>query len=141
MFHEVADAAERPPAELETAYAEALRAAIEDRGGPAAAAAETSIDEATLQAAQAGGMADLTLAEGAAILALGDNPDVETIVADSLDALLFGMTTAVLDVEALASELDEDLDTREIQQKIEGRFPITLSEYARFHHAIQRQIP
>jgi hypothetical protein len=45
----------------------------------------------------------------------------------------------VLDVEALASGVDDALDPKEIQQKIEGRYPITLDEYALLHAYIENR--
>lgn len=141
MFQDVADAGERSPAELEVAYADALRTVIEDRGGPEAVASESGVDAASVAAMADGTLAEVTLAEGAAVLALADDRDADAIVAASRDALLMGMTSAVLDVDALAAAVDGDLDPREIQQKIEGRFPVTLAEYARLHHTIQDRIP
>jgi hypothetical protein len=47
-----------------------------------------------------------------------------------------GMTTAVLDVDTIGAEIDADLDGKQIQQKIEGRAPMTLDEYALLHHFI-----
>lgn len=141
MFHEVADAGERPPEELAAAYAGELRTVIDGRGGVEAVAGESGLDAETVRAASEGRLDGVTLEEGAAVLALADDRDADAIVAASLDALLMGMTSAVLDVEALAAAVDGDLDAREVQQKVEGRFPITLAEYARLHHAIERRIP
>lgn len=89
----------------------------------------------TVEAVAAGQSPDLTLAEAAAILATDDGrPDPDTIAADARDILLLGMTTAVLDVDTLAAELDSSLDSRELQQKIEGRYPMRLAEFAAVHH-------
>jgi hypothetical protein len=52
-----------------------------------------------------------------------------------------GMTNAVLDVEALAAEADGALEAREIQSKVEGRFPMTLREFALLHATIQARSP
>jgi hypothetical protein len=46
-----------------------------------------------------------------------------------------------MDVDALASGLDDDMDPKEIQQKIEGRAPMTLAEYARIVRYIQAENP
>jgi hypothetical protein len=48
-----------------------------------------------------------------------------------------GMTTAVLDVEAVESGIAGELEAREIQSKVEGRFPMTLREYALLHRFIE----
>jgi len=39
----------------------------------------------------------------------------------------------------LASGIDAQLEPKEIQQKIEGRYPMTLSEYAVLHSYIESQ--
>ncbi|MFB6198550.1 MAG: DUF5791 family protein, partial [Halobacteriaceae archaeon] len=36
---------------------------------------------------------------------------------------------------------DDDLDPKEIQQKIEGRQPLLLREYAQINHSIARKNP
>jgi len=48
-----------------------------------------------------------------------------------------GMSTAVLDVEALAAGIDDAMEPKEIQQKVEGRHPLTLGEYAVLHAFIE----
>jgi len=52
------------------------------------------------------------------------------------DALLLGMSAAMLDVDRVAAEVDGDVDPKEIQGMIEGRHPMTLVEYARLRHHI-----
>lgn len=94
-------------------------------------AAETDVDRATLEALVAGESPDITLAAAASILATDEDlPDANTIEAEARDILLMGMSIAVLDVEALASGIDDELEPKEIQQKAEGRFPMDLDEYA-----------
>jgi hypothetical protein len=125
--------------------ADALRAAYDDElatvldaVGIETATEETGIDRETLDALTEGRSPDISLTDAAAILALDENhPDAESIAAEARDILLMGMTTAVLDVEALASEVDDALEPKEIQQKIEGRFPMSLDEYALIHTAIE----
>jgi hypothetical protein len=46
------------------------------------------------------------------------------------------MTTAVLDVDGLASAIDGAIEPKEIQQKVEGRQPISLREYALLHQEL-----
>lgn len=142
MFHElVADPGERSPDEIRDAYARALATVVEEVG-PATVAEEAGVDEATAEAARDGALESVTLEEGAAILALSEEyPPADDGVALARDALLMGMTNAVMDVEALASEAGGELEAREIQQKVEGRFPLSLAEYALLHHHIQRGIP
>lgn len=128
---------ERTPAELRRAYESALSEVVESRG-MGAVAAETDIAETTLQALLDGDSPEVTLADAAAILATDpDRPDAEFLEADARDVLLMGMSTAVLDVETVASGIDGQMEPKEIQQKVEGRHPITLGEYALLHRFIE----
>lgn len=141
MFHElVADAGELTPEELHAHYAAEL-AAIVDEHGVETVAEQSGVDAATVEALRESEAPDLTLEEAAAVLAVRDGtPDAGTVAASSRDALLLGMTSAVLDVEALSSGIDGELEPREIQSKVEGRFPITLREFALVHQFIQSRI-
>lgn len=125
--------------ELAAAYRSAIREAIE-RAGVEAAAAETGLASDRLaaivdRAADAGGLdgdaAELTLEEAGSLLALTADETGEEIAALARDALLIGMSNAVVDVDTLAGRLDGALEPREIQSKVEGRFPMTLREFAR----------
>ena len=140
MFHEISDdPGARTPAELRELY-EAELLAVVDRHGVETVAAASDVDEATLRALQDGDSPELELEleAAASVLAVADDaPDADTIATVSRDALLMGMTTAVLDVEAVASGLDGELEAREIQSKIEGRFPMTLEEFALLHRYIE----
>jgi hypothetical protein len=121
------------PAELRTAYEELLGEVV-DRIGAETVAEGSGADAETVEALAAGESPEVTLETAAAILAAEDGrPDAETIEMEALDILLMGMTTAVLDVEAVAAGIDDEMEPKEIQQKIEGRYPITLGEYARLH--------
>jgi len=140
MFHEISDdPGARTPAELRELY-EAELLAVVDRHGLEAVAAASDVDEATLRALRDGDSPELELEleAAASVLAVADDaPDADTIATVSRDALLMGMTTAVLDVEAVESGLDGELEAREIQSKIEGRFPMTLEEFALLHRYIE----
>ena len=131
MLHEVADApGEFSPAELHDQYLDALASVIDDHGVEIAAE-RSGVDPDALRAVLGGDDPDLTLEEAASILAVPeDAPDGETVAAVARDDLLMGMTTAVLDVEAVESGIDGELEAREIHSKIEGRFPMTLREFA-----------
>jgi hypothetical protein len=136
MFH---DAVDDPGAhtheELYAEYQSMLVAAVESAGGERAAKAD--LDEGTVEALLAGEFPELTLEEGAALLALDDDaPDADTVVALARDALMMGLSNAVLDVEALSAGIDGEMEPRELQAKIEGRYPITLREFARIHQYI-----
>lgn len=138
MFHEVVDApGEYTPEELYELYVAELVAAIESYGVEEVAE-RAGVETGTLRALLDGENPELTLEEGASILAvLPETPDAETIAMLSRDALLMGMTTAVLDVEAVESGVGGQLEAREIQSKVEGRFPITLREFALLHQYIE----
>ena len=138
MLHEIPDdPGASTPAELRSRYEAALREII-DEHGVEAVAAESGVDTATLEALAAGESTELTLEEAAAVRAVpADAPPAETIAATARDALLLGMTTAVLDVEAVESGLEGRLEAREIQSKVEGRFPMTLAEYALLQQYIE----
>ncbi|WP_396610429.1 DUF5791 family protein [Haloferax sp. S1W] len=131
------DAVERPgtvsPAELRAAYEDELRSAIDAAGADAAADA-AGVSEQVLS----NGVLELTLEQAASILALTDgNPDADAIVWEFRDHLLMGMTTGILDVDSLASEVALDLTGQEVQQAIEGRTSVSLNELAAIHHAIE----
>jgi len=138
MLHEIADApGERSPSALHDRYIEALAATIDDHGIEAVAE-RSAVDHSTLRALLAGDDPGVTLEDAAKILAVSDDsPDGETIAAVARDELLMGMTTAVLDVEAVESGIDGELEAREIQSKIEGRFPMTLEEFALLYQYIE----
>ena len=138
MFHEITDdPGARTPTELRELY-EAELLAVVDRHGPEAVATASDVDEATLRALRDGDSPELELEAAASVLAMADGaPDADTIATVSRDALLMGMTTAVLDVEAVESGLGGELEAREIQSKVEGRFPMTLEEFALLHRYIE----
>ncbi len=98
--------------------------------------AETELDREVVAAIGNGDAPELTLEDAAGILATGDAPAQDDILLEVRDHLLMGMTTGLLDVDTLASSIDSDLGARAIQQKIEGRAPMTLEEYALVHHFI-----
>jgi hypothetical protein len=132
MLHDaVEDPASRSPAELRAAYAARLRETVEAVGVEEAATA-SGVDETTVAALAAGESPELTVEEAAALLAAGGDgvDDADVILAELRDHLLLGMTTGVLDVDTVASNVDLDLSGQEIQQVLEGRVPMTLAELA-----------
>jgi hypothetical protein len=136
---EFPDAGERTPEELRRGY-EVLLAETIDKVGVDAVVDGTDIDRATVEALEAGDSPEVTLEEAAALIALDeDQPPADAIAAEARDILLLAMTTAVLDVETLASGVDGALEPKEIQQKVEGRFPMTLAEYALLHQYIEQR--
>jgi len=96
----------------------------------------------TVESIQSGDVSGLGLEEAARIAALVEGtPDPETIVEIACDHLLLGMSTAVLDVDTVAADLENDLDPKEIQQKLERRSPMTFEEYVRLQHFIVSRQP
>ena len=155
MLHTVADdAADLSPDGLRVAYEDHLRTVL-NTVGVDTAEAETALDRATLEAVADGDVtdgdtpdgdtdsdaADLILSDAAAIAALADDaPDAEAIVLETRDHLLMGMTTAVLDVDAIAANLTVDLTGQEVQQAIEGRIEMTLPELAAIQSVIESRL-
>ena len=138
MFHDVADdPGSLAPEELLELYEAELRGVIEEHG-IAEVTEASGTDESTLRALADGKSPELTLEEASAVMAVAEGTaDAETIATVSRDALLMGMTTAVLDVEAVESGIGGRLEAREIQSKIEGRFPLTLEEFALLQQYIE----
>lgn len=139
MLHDIERAGELTADELRARYDDRLCAAIDERGIETVET-ETGIENTTALAD--GDSPELTLEDAAAILATSESePDADAIVAEMRDHLLIGMSSAVLDVEAVESGIDGAFDAREIQQKIEGRIPLTLDELAMIHGYIESQTP
>jgi hypothetical protein len=138
MFHDVADdPGSLTPEALRELYEAELRGVFEGHG-VAEVAEASGVDESTLRALADGESPELTLEEASAVMAVAEGTaDAETIATVSRDALLMGMTTAVLDVEAVESGIGGRLEAREIQSKIEGRFPVTLEEFALLQQYIE----
>ncbi|UPV99342.1 DUF5791 family protein [Halorussus gelatinilyticus] len=138
IYDDIEDPDATSPAELREEYVADL-AAIVEAYGVESVAEETGVDRETLEslAEEETGVADeLTLEDAAAVSALDDDaPPADAIVAEVRDTLLLGMTTAVLDVDTIAAEID-DLDGKQVHQKVEGRSPMTLAEYATLNHFI-----
>jgi len=134
---EFESAAESSPDALHDAYLATLRETVEHHGVDAAVE-EADVDRETMQAIADGGDPELTLETAAAVLATDpDRPDAGAIEAEALDILLMGMTTAVVDVDGVAAGIDAEMDPKEVQQKVEGRYPVTLAEYAAIHHFLE----
>jgi hypothetical protein len=144
MIHDVADdPGSLTPDELRDEYEAELRATIEELGaGTVSERSDIERERIDEIAEENGETADIELIDAGTILAAREEmPDAESIAAEARDVLLMGMTTAVLDVDTLESEVNGQIEAREIQQKIEGRFPITLSEYALLQQAIEGRSP
>jgi hypothetical protein len=134
------DAADEPgalsPGQLREAYDGELRAVV-DATGIETVANETDVPTDRIAALAGGESPALTLSEATAILAAdSDTRDATTIEQEVRDHLLMGMTTGVLDVDTIASNVEIDLSGQEIQQAIEGRIPMTLDELAAIHRYV-----
>jgi hypothetical protein len=131
MLHEAVDEPEAlSPQQLRDAYEAELRAVIDARGVETVATT-ADLPTETVAALAGGESPSVTLSEAAAILAVDfDGRDAEGIVQEVRDYLLMGMTTGVLDVDTIASNVDIGLSGQEIQQAIEGRTRMTLAELA-----------
>jgi len=138
MLHNAAESlSEYAPSTLQAAYVEQLQATIESVGTEQVAA-ESGLDAERVDALAAGDQPTLTVEEAAGILATGDdNPDAEAIAFEIRDHLLLGMTTAVLDVDTIAANIDADLTGQEVQQAIEGRIEMTLAQLAAIQSVIE----
>lgn len=135
----VDDPGEYSPDGLRAVYDERLAETVR-RVGVDVAASESDIDENRISSLIEGGSPSLTLAEAASLLATDENlPNATAIEAEARDILLMGMSMAVLDVEAVASGIDDEMEPTEIQQKVEGRATMDLDEYALLHSYIGSQ--
>ena len=136
---EFPDAGEQSPDALLSAYGSVLAETLAAVGADSLAES-TGLDRETVDAMADGDVGALSLEDATALLATDpDRPDADALRAEAQDILLMGMTTAVMDVESLASGIDAQLEPKEIQQKIEGRYPMTLREYALLHSYIESQ--
>ncbi|GAB3319358.1 DUF5791 family protein [Haloplanus salinarum] len=134
MLHEAVDEPETlSPQQLREAYDAELRAVIDAQGIERVATA-ADLPTESVAALASGESPSMTLSEAAAILAVdSEGRDADVIVQEVRDYLLMGMTTGVLDVDTIASNVDLDLSGQEIQQAIEGRIRMTLDELASIH--------
>jgi len=141
MFYEQRMSAPDTPDTLRAEYDRDL-AAVVDAHGVDTVADTTAVDQDRLDALGDDATPELTLEEAAQILSLGEGePDPETIVEIACEHLLLGMTTAVLDVDAVEGKLAIDLDAKEIQQKIERRAPMSFEEFVHIQYVIAESTP
>lgn len=136
LYDEIEDPASMTGDELRARYEAELAETIQSVGIDAVDE-RTAVERDTLEALVAGDSPTVTMEDAAAILATADDaPAADDILFEVRDHIMLQMTTAVLDVDTLAAELDSELGGKEIQQKIEGRSPMTLAEYALIHQFI-----
>ncbi len=140
LLEGIDDPAATDPADLHRRYLERLATVIET-AGIGVVAEETGIASDRLDS-----LPDtdpgLTLAEAADILAVGAERETgKSLREEARDHLLLRMSSAVVDVDALATALSGEFEARDYQQMIEGEMPMALSEYARISLYIERQNP
>lgn len=143
MFTDPIDPDGVSPADIRAEYASTLEATLNDVGVDTAAA-ETDLDADHLAAIRDGDAdtADITVQEAMAVLALDDEwPDAETLRLELQDHVMLEMSSAIVDVETLAAGIEDDLDAKEVQQRVEGRHPMTIGEYARISHFLASENP
>jgi hypothetical protein len=138
LYDALEDPASGTPADVRAAYEAELREVVETLGAERVAA-EAGVDAAPMERLRDGDpVPELTLSEAADVLALApSSPDADAVVAEVRDHLLMGMTTGVLDVDTIASNVDLDLTGQEVQQAIEGRVPMTLDQLARIQWFVE----
>lgn len=136
LYEERTDVSELSPEAVLAEYHDLLAEIVETEGIDAVAD-KTGIDPTVLDALVAGETPAIDLEAAAAIQALApDTPDADSIHVEATEHLLLGMSMAVLDVDAVAADVELDLSPKEIQQKLERRAPMTLAEYSRLEHYI-----
>ncbi|MDQ2049268.1 DUF5791 family protein [Natronolimnohabitans sp. A-GB9] len=141
MFYEQRMSVPDTPADLRAEYEDDLRAVV-DQHGVDTVAEETDVDRETADALLEGESPELTIAEAAQIQSLEDGePDPDEMVTIACEHLLLGMSTAVLDVDGIETEIEIDLEAKEIQQKIEQRAPMTLAEFVHIQYVIADGAP
>lgn len=122
-------------------YLDELAAVVEEYG-VSTVATEAGLDEDYVTRIRDGSASMITVEDAARVLAVADDrPDAETIQAEVQDHVMLQMSSAVVDVDGLADGIDDDLDPKEVQQKIEGRQPMTLREYAAVHRYLAAENP
>lgn len=130
LYDEVAEPEETTPEELHEQYESELAEIVETVGVEEAAEA-SGVEREKLEALAAGESPRLLVEDAAAIFALQEGaPARDDILLETRDHLMMGMTTAILDVDTIAAELDSGMDSKEIQQKIEGRMAMPLDQFA-----------
>lgn len=123
---------------LLAAYAAELAGVVDGRGVDAVVEA-TGLDRSTVEAVADRDVADLRLVDASEVVSLAEGLPAEDVVAEVRDHLMLGMTTAILDVDTIAANVDTDLTGQEVQQAIEGRTRLTLRELAAIQALIERR--
>ncbi len=140
MFTDVPAEAGAEPGPLLEGYETLVLEAAAEAGADAVVEA-TTLDRSAAEALVDGEVPELAIEDAAAVLALVDDRDANALVFELRDDLLMGMTTAVLDVDTIAGAIDADLTGQEVQQALEGRTRMTLSQLAQIQSVIEGRKP
>ncbi|SDJ83319.1 DUF5791 family protein [Natronorubrum texcoconense] len=141
MFYDQRMTVPDSPADLRAEYEDDLRAVV-DQHGADAVAEQTDVDRDAAEALLESESPDLTIAEVAQIQSLeAGEPEPDEMVTIACEHLLLGMSTAVLDVDSIESELEIELDAKEVQQKLEQRAPMSLEEFVHIQYVIADGAP
>ncbi|WP_440769408.1 DUF5791 family protein [Natronorubrum sp. DTA28] len=141
MFYDQRMTVPDSPADLRAEYEDDLRAVV-DQHGIDTVAEQTDVDRETAEALLESESPDLTIVEVAQIQSLEDGePEPDEMVTIACEHLLLGMSTAVLDVDSIESELEIELDAKEVQQKLEQRAPMSLEEFVHIQYVIADGAP
>ncbi|MFB6244235.1 MAG: DUF5791 family protein [Halobaculum sp.] len=131
----VPETANPTPDEVQSAYADRL-AAVVDEHGVETVAEESGLDESTVAQFSDGEVGDATLSDAAAVFAV-DGHDAAAVTSEIRDDLMMGLSTAILDVDTVAVEIDSDLDGKDVRQALEGQIRLRLDELAEIQALIR----
>lgn len=135
MLTEPIEPADAGPDEIRDRYVDALADVLREVGWDNVAKT-AEIESDRLDAIEAGDADDVTLADATAVLALDAKTDAEALLAAARETVLLEMSTAVVDVETLAADLDGELSPQEVHAAVEGRLPLSLEQYARIRYRL-----
>jgi hypothetical protein len=97
---------------------------------------DAGVDDGAIESIRSGEAGTVTVEDAAAAIAAADGSDPDALLAEVRDALLMGMSSAMLDVDRVAADVEGNVDPKEVQGMVEGRHPMTVEEYARIHHYV-----
>ncbi|GAB3414236.1 hypothetical protein GCM10027435_08910 [Haloparvum alkalitolerans] len=140
MFTDVPAETDSEPGPLLEGYETLVLEAAAEAGVDAIVDA-TSLDRSSAEMLVDGEVPEIAVEDAAAVIALVDDRDANALVFELRDDLLMGMTTAVLDVDTIAGAIDADLTGQEVQQALEGRTRMTLTQLAQIQSVIEGRKP
>lgn len=133
------DIAEYEIRELKDAYGQTIRHGLKQAGRDVVEPRLT--DSNAIEAIQSGDVDNITLKNAAVVIGLStDDMRPPAVESELRERVILGMSNAVLDIDSLVRESGLNLSPKELQQRIEGRAPMTLGEYAQVRLAIARRL-